>query len=410
MRILLVKPSARLATIRGLQAFQRLEPLELGYLAAAAAARPRHPGARPAAAWIPGDRLPARGAPLPSRSRRLHRLHARGLGDPAPRAPGRASTARPPHRRRRTPRDGGAGRLRRSGRRRGGARRGLCAVPRAWSAASARARSSTDIPNVRVPAAARGGEELPRYPDPATLPTPRRDLWPAQATTGRCGWSRGGRPWQPLFPPVATVRTSYGCRMKCTFCVVPFLSEGRHLGRPVDAVADEIAALSAEHVYFVDDENFLDEEHALALADALASARRAQALLRLDAGDHRAALARDPAALARDRSRRGLPGLRVHLRRRAARRPQRGHGRRQRAGPRRDCARSASPSTRRSCSDAGDDRRGLRPAARLRPRPAADAVQLHRLHPIAGHAGLRRRSPAGSGSTSRTTSTTACTR
>jgi radical SAM superfamily enzyme YgiQ (UPF0313 family) len=34
MRILLVKPPARLGTILGLQAFQRLEPLELGYLAA----------------------------------------------------------------------------------------------------------------------------------------------------------------------------------------------------------------------------------------------------------------------------------------------------------------------------------------------------------------------------------------
>ena len=36
MRILLVKPGPRLGTIRGLQAFQRLEPLALGYLAAAA--------------------------------------------------------------------------------------------------------------------------------------------------------------------------------------------------------------------------------------------------------------------------------------------------------------------------------------------------------------------------------------
>jgi len=36
VRILLVKPSPRLGTIRGLQSFQFLEPLELGYLAAAA--------------------------------------------------------------------------------------------------------------------------------------------------------------------------------------------------------------------------------------------------------------------------------------------------------------------------------------------------------------------------------------
>ncbi len=36
MRILLVKPSPRLGTIRGIQSFRFLEPLELGYLAAAA--------------------------------------------------------------------------------------------------------------------------------------------------------------------------------------------------------------------------------------------------------------------------------------------------------------------------------------------------------------------------------------
>ena len=35
MRVLLVKPKARLRTVLGLEAFTRLEPLELGYLAAA---------------------------------------------------------------------------------------------------------------------------------------------------------------------------------------------------------------------------------------------------------------------------------------------------------------------------------------------------------------------------------------
>ena len=36
MRILLIKPKARLRSVLGLQAFQCMEPLELGYLAAAA--------------------------------------------------------------------------------------------------------------------------------------------------------------------------------------------------------------------------------------------------------------------------------------------------------------------------------------------------------------------------------------
>jgi radical SAM superfamily enzyme YgiQ (UPF0313 family) len=143
-----------------------------------------------------------------------------------------------------------------------------CAPFRALVERVAKGEELDGIPQVRDPRTGRGAEELPLYPDPATLPTPRRDLWSAHDY--RSVWlAEGGRPWQALFPPVSTVRTSYGCRMQCTFCVVPYLSAGRHLGRPVDQVADEIAALSSEHVYFVDDENFLDADHAFALADAL---------------------------------------------------------------------------------------------------------------------------------------------
>lgn len=268
MRILLVKPSPRLGTIRGLQAFQRLEPLALGYLAAAAP--PGHD--------IRVLDLRLRRFPETSFRRAVRRFrpdlvgftgythevstirrlaHLTRVDRPAARVVvgGHHATVAP------ADFDGpdvdavvrGEG----------------CAPFRTLVGRLAAGEELDDIPNVRIPRTGRGGEEFPRYPDPATLPTPRRDLWPAHAY--RSVWlAEGGRPWQPLFPPVATVRTSYGCRMQCTFCVVPFLSEGRHLGRPVAQVADEIAALPTEHVYFVDDENFLDEEHAFALADALA--------------------------------------------------------------------------------------------------------------------------------------------
>jgi len=268
MRILLVKPSPRLDTIRGLQAFQRLEPLALGYLAAAAP--PGHDirvldlrlrrfpeasfrrtlrGFRPDLVGFTGYTHEV------SAIRRLARLTRTEI--PAARVVvgGHHATVAP------ADFDGpdvdavvrGEG----------------CAPFRALVERAAAGEGFEDLPNVRVPGTGRGGEEFPRYPDPATLPTPRRDLWPAAAY--RSVWlAEGARPWQALFPPVATVRTSYGCRMQCTFCIVPFLSEGRHLGRPVEQVAEEIAAVAAEHVYFVDDENFLDEDHALALADELA--------------------------------------------------------------------------------------------------------------------------------------------
>jgi radical SAM superfamily enzyme YgiQ (UPF0313 family) len=267
LRILLVKPSPRLQTIRGLQAFQRLEPLALGYLAAAAP--PGHdirvldlrlrrfPEAsfrrtmrrfRPDLVGFTGYTHEV------SAIRRLARLARLECPDARVVVGGHHATVAP------ADFDGSDvdAVVRGEG----------CAPFRALVDRLALGEELDDIPQVRIPRTGRGAEELPRYPDPATLPTPRRDLWPAHSY--RSVWlAEGSRPWQPLFPPVATVRTSYGCRMQCTFCVVPFLSAGRHLCRPVDQVADEIAALEAEHVYFVDDENFLDEEHAFALADAL---------------------------------------------------------------------------------------------------------------------------------------------
>jgi hypothetical protein len=73
-----------------------------------------------------------------------------------------------------------------------------------------------------------------------------------------------------MFPPTAMVRSSWGCRMPCTFCVVPHLCGGVHQPRAVESVVEEIAGLQAGHVYFCDDENFIDDEFALALADGLA--------------------------------------------------------------------------------------------------------------------------------------------
>jgi radical SAM superfamily enzyme YgiQ (UPF0313 family) len=109
----------------------------------------------------------------------------------------------------------------------------------------------------------------PRFPDPDTLPRPSRGLWDWRDYYS--GWtSDRPRPWAPLFPPTAMVRSPWGCRMPCTFCVVPHLCAGVHQPRAVESVVEEIAGLQAEQVYFCDDENFIDDEFALALADGLA--------------------------------------------------------------------------------------------------------------------------------------------
>ena len=65
--------------------------------------------------------------------------------------------------------------------------------------------------------------------------------------------------------------------MECSFCMIHLLSGRRHMTRDPDAVAAEIAALPNDHVYFCDDETFLDPRH----ADALAGLEAADALAEL---------------------------------------------------------------------------------------------------------------------------------
>ncbi len=108
----------------------------------------------------------------------------------------------------------------------------------------------------------------PQYPEPATLPTPRRDLW--NLNHYYCVWvNENPSHLQPLFPRVAMVRTSYGCKMNCSFCIVPKLSGGVHQPRPANAVAEELARIVPKYVYFSDDENFIDEAYGYELAEAI---------------------------------------------------------------------------------------------------------------------------------------------
>ncbi|NWG01014.1 MAG: cobalamin B12-binding domain-containing protein [Thermoanaerobaculaceae bacterium] len=271
MRILLVKPKGVLATIRGLERFQRLEPLELGYLAAAL---PPHHQVRA---------LDLRLARYPRRAL------LRAVGELQPELVGfsgyshesgaikamaqllkqlvpTVSVVVGGHHATVAPQDYNVPGIDYVVRGEG------CGPFRLLVAALEQHESPAGIDNLLLTgefwdqeAAAR----WPRFPDPATLPVPRRDLWDRRHYYSV--WvSEQPRRWQVLFPQVAMVRTSYGCRMKCSFCVVPYLCGGEHRPRPVAAVADEIAALPQQHVYFADDENFIDERFAGELAEALA--------------------------------------------------------------------------------------------------------------------------------------------
>lgn len=268
MRILLVKPHARLGPILGLQRFQLLEPLELGYLAAAVngahqvhvadlrlADHPRRAFAaalrrvRPEVVGLSGYSHEASIIKELARHTKAELPSARVVvgGHHATVAPEDVATEHVD------------AVVRGEG----------CEPFRAVVDRIVKSEPLTGIANVVVPGHDDGRTgEWPRFPDPAGLPQPRRDLWNWRAY--RSVWlEETPRPWRSIVPPVAQVRTSFGCRMKCSFCIVPFLCGGQHLPRPAGAVANEIAALEARHVYFSDDENFIDEEFAAALADEL---------------------------------------------------------------------------------------------------------------------------------------------
>lgn len=270
MRILLVKPKAQLPTILGLQRFQLLEPLELGYLAAAVG--PRHEvrildlRLMPRANYALVRALREFRPDLVGFTGYTHEASivvrlARLVRDRLPSATivvgGHHATVEPA--------DFNLPFIDLIVRGEG------CGPFAAIVAALERGEPASEIAGVLGagdaydPAAATG---WPTFPDPAVLPTPRRDLW--DAGHYRSVWAAESMtPWSSIFPKVATVRSSFGCKMKCSFCIVPHLSGGRHQPRPVEQVVEEIACAPADHIYFSDDENFIDEEFAWRLAEGL---------------------------------------------------------------------------------------------------------------------------------------------
>lgn len=108
----------------------------------------------------------------------------------------------------------------------------------------------------------------PEYPSAEEIPRPRRDL--VKRSEYFCVWTSSptGR-LDTIFPRVASLRTSIGCAFSCSFCVIPHLMHGKYLQRNPEDVVDEIGNLSEEHIYFVDDEMFLNPSRVKKIAGLL---------------------------------------------------------------------------------------------------------------------------------------------
>ncbi len=271
MRILLVKPGIALPSVRGLARFWQLEPLELGYLAAAAPGHEyrvldlRLSSERSFVTMLRRFRPDLVGITAYSHEaaamKRLARAAKRRCPQTRVVVGGHHATVAPED----CNAEGVDWIVRGEG----------CLAFRALVEAMSRGQSPSGIAGLLSAGASFdpvAANCWPDYPDPARLPIPRRDLW--NWRDYHCVWAgENPRPWQVLFPPVAMMRTSYGCRMKCSFCIVPTLSGGEHRVRPIDAVVEELTQIAAEHVYFADDESFLDESYAMELADAIERAK-----------------------------------------------------------------------------------------------------------------------------------------
>lgn len=108
----------------------------------------------------------------------------------------------------------------------------------------------------------------PPYPKIEEIPKPRRDL--VDRSRYFVVWTASDEKRLPtIFPRTATIRTSYGCPFKCSFCVVHHVMRGQYLQRAPEDVVDEIANLQEDHIYFVDDENFINNERMTRIAELL---------------------------------------------------------------------------------------------------------------------------------------------
>jgi radical SAM superfamily enzyme YgiQ (UPF0313 family) len=269
VRILLLKPQAQLATVQGLQGFTCLEPLELGYLAAVV---PQQHLVKILDLRI--ERFPRLALQLTLQRYRPDLVGITGYSHDAAEIKRLAAQVKKKlpkamvvvggHHATVAPKDLNIPVIDAIVRGEG------CSPFKAIVEALEQTRTLQGINDVLLPGTSWTIDGWPQFPDPATLPIPRRDLWDWRKYY--CVWTaEAARPWQPLFPPTAMVRSSWGCKMKCTFCVVPHLCGGQHRPRQAQLVAEEIAALPQQHVYFGDDENFIDEAYAWELAEALSA-------------------------------------------------------------------------------------------------------------------------------------------
>jgi len=108
----------------------------------------------------------------------------------------------------------------------------------------------------------------PHYPAVEDIPLARRDL--VDRSRYFCIWtSSTEKSLDTIFPRTASFRTSIGCAFSCSFCVVHHIMHRKYLQRSPEDVVDEIERVPEDHIYFVDDETFLNKARMTTVAELL---------------------------------------------------------------------------------------------------------------------------------------------
>ncbi len=108
----------------------------------------------------------------------------------------------------------------------------------------------------------------PEFPPVERIPRARREL--VERSRYFCVWtSSTEKKLGTIFPRTASMRTSTGCAYSCSFCVVHHMMRGKYLQRTPEDVVDEIAKIPEDHIYFVDDEMFLNKDRLTRTANLL---------------------------------------------------------------------------------------------------------------------------------------------
>ncbi|MCP4349333.1 MAG: radical SAM protein [Desulfobacterales bacterium] len=108
----------------------------------------------------------------------------------------------------------------------------------------------------------------PPYVDLKDIPLPRRDL--VDRSKYFCIWTHSDtKKLATMFPQVASLRTSLGCPFSCSFCAIHYIMNKAYLQRTPEDVVDEIENLKEDHIYFVDDEMFINVKRVTKIAQLL---------------------------------------------------------------------------------------------------------------------------------------------